>query len=93
MARMKRIERETTINFNQAQDIAEVTTADTVVMRKIDKMMEKDDRIRKEEFSNGYYKYTMPKKFVKLSCGRMLTDEQRAERSERAKNMHLKRNN
>ncbi len=92
MARMKRIERETVINFNQAQDIAEITTADTVVMRKFDKMMDKDDSIRKEEVSNGYIKYTMPKKFVKFSVARKLTDEQRAEISERAKNMRLKRN-
>ena len=92
MVGLSRYEQEVIINFNAAEDTAELYTADTVWMRKLDKLVEQNP----EQFKPGRvetYKgevvakrYSFPKRFITIrskDMKRELTDEQRAELAER----------
>lgn len=85
MSKLSRIERETVINYNQAEDMAVMTTADTVVIRRMKKLAEKNDKITERKLSSEFVEFTFPKKWVKVRLPREMTDEQRQAASERAK--------
>lgn len=85
MSKLKRIERETVITFNENEDLAVVTTADRTVIRKIKKLMEENDSISASQVSKEVWQFGMPKKFLKFRLPRKMTDEQRKAASERAK--------
>lgn len=85
------IERETIINFNAAEDTAEVYTADPVYIRKLDKLCEQFPDTYKfmEEPSAKRCKesktYSMPKRLVKFRSPitREISEEQREALAER----------
>ena len=90
--RLSRYEQETIINFNAEEDTAEIYTADSVWIRKLDKLVEQNP----EQFGPGRTellegeviakRYSFPKRFITIrskDVKRKLTDEQRAELAER----------
>ncbi len=92
MAGLSRYEQEVTIGFNAAEDTAELYTADSVWMRKLDKLVEQNPEQFKpgrEETYKGEVvakRYSFPKRFITIrskDVKRELTDEQRAELAER----------
>lgn len=89
MSKLSRIERETVINYNQAEDMAVMTTADTVVIRRMQKLADKSDKIFVEQENEHDWKFTFPKKWLKVQLPRQMTVEQRQAASERA-NVYLK---
>lgn len=82
---MIRYEQETIINYNQEEILAELYTCDASLIRKLNKLCEKHSTItvtKSDEYSKTY---SFPKKWVKIRPPRQLSDEKRAELSERAK--------
>lgn len=85
------IERETIINFNAAEDTAEIYTADPVYIRKLDKLCEQFPDTYKfmEDLSAKQCKesktYSMPKRLVKFRSPvtREISEEQREALAER----------
>lgn len=90
MSKLSRIERETVIIYNQAEANATMTTADTVVIRNMRNLVEKDSRIISKQISSEVWEFIIPKKLVKVKLPRQMTEEQRQAASERAK-VNLKR--
>lgn len=97
MANLSRYEQETIINFNAADDTAELYTADPVWMRKLDKLAEQNPgqfKVGRSERCEGTViakRYLFPKKLITVRSKvvkRDLTDEQREKLSERMKEMH-----
>lgn len=91
------VEREVVITFNAAEDIADIYTADPVYIRKMDKLVaqnpEQFKEIRQEKLGGKVVakRYEFPKRFVTIrskDTKRELTEEQRAEMSERMKRLH-----
>lgn len=83
---LSKVEMETIISFNAAEDTAELYTADPVWIRKLDKLVAQNP----EQFKPGRVdtcqgevvakRYSFPKKFIALrSRKKQLTDEQREE--------------
>lgn len=82
-------ETETNINFNDDENLANVYTCNKALIRKIDKLLEREQEIVcicSDEYSKTY---TMPKSYIKIRTPIRLSDEKRQEMSQRAKaNMH-----
>lgn len=83
---LSKVEMETIISFNAAEDTAELYTADPVWMRKLDKLAAQNPeqfKLGRVETRQGEIvakRYSFPKKFVAIrSREKQLTDEQRAE--------------
>ena len=90
-------EKEATINFNAAEDFAEVFTADPVYMRKLDKLCQEHpkDFIHVED-SKVYGEivgkmYRIPKKAVRFRPKRELTEEQKENARQRGLALFAKR--
>lgn len=82
---MTREEQETTITFDRASDEATIYTADPVMMRKIDKLLDSGASVavvREDAFSRTY---RCPSKWVKMVPPRQYSKEQREKMSQRAK--------
>lgn len=94
------IERETIINFNAAEDTAEVYTADPVYIRKLDKLCEQFPDTYKfmAELSAKRCKesktYLMPKRLVKFwsPVTRKISEEQREALAERLRKARESKN-
>lgn len=84
-------EQETTISWYRRDAVASVYTSDNTMLTKMKKLMGKSGDCKLKEISwnkDGKpvgYKFEVPVKFIKLHSPRMLTDEQRAEMAERAR--------
>lgn len=87
-----KIEQETLISFNAAEDMAELYTADPVMIRRMDKIVEKNPEQFKSEVHSRYKEevyamnYIFPKRFVSIrtkDVTRTLSEEQRKECGER----------
>lgn len=74
---LSRIERETYINFNDEENEAVLCTYNSTWLRKLDELSlnYSDFVCRKRE--ERYGEYVFPKKFVRISRPKNLTDEQR----------------
>lgn len=83
-------ERETIINYNQAEKEANVNTYDPALIRKLDKLAEERDDIIKNRAGD----YTFPKSWIKVRppIKRNMTEEQRAALSRRMTDMHDRQN-
>lgn len=83
-----RLEQETIVNFNAAEDIASVYTADPVYMRKLDKLCEREPMSYKlvKQDKDGKW-YEMPKRLVRFATTRIMTDEQKEAAAERMRKM------
>ena len=87
-----KIEQETQINFNAAEDTAELYTADPVMIRRMNKLVGQNPEQFKSEVHSRYQgkvygmNYTFPKRFVTIRTKdvvRKMSDEQRKESAER----------
>nr|DAK96106.1 MAG TPA: Guanine nucleotide exchange factor synembryn [Caudoviricetes sp.] len=83
-----RLEQETIVNFNAAEDTASVYTADPVYMRKLDKLCEREPASYKlvKQDKDGKW-YEMPKRLVRFATSRIMTDEQKEAAAERMRKM------
>jgi hypothetical protein len=83
-----RLEQETIVNFNAAEDTASVYTADPVYMRKLDKLCEREPASYKlvKQDKDGKW-YEMPKRLVRFATTRIMTDEQKEAAAERMRKM------
>lgn len=83
-------EKETIIVFNEAEGLAVVETPNVRIKKALKQLIdEHSDKIivEHDEDENGFISVKVPKKWIKIRGPRVLTDEQRAEYSERAKKM------
>ena len=82
---MERIEKETTINFNEAESTATIYTHNVALRHKLEKLAAErpaDCKLQKK-YSDNVVEYIVPKRWVKVNAGALLTEEQRKKRSER----------
>lgn len=95
-----RIEQETQINFNAAEDTAELYTADPVMIRKMDKLVEQNPEQFKGEVHSRYegkiygMNYIFPKRFVVIRTKdivRNMSEEQRQKAREQMQRFHDKK--
>lgn len=91
---LTRAEMETIINFNEADDKAEIYTYNGRLIRKLTEYAAQRPKecVLCQPDASGAHKFIFPKKWVKVNASRILTDEQREEMSERAKRMLANRN-
>lgn len=89
-----KIEQETQISFNAAEDTAELYTADPVMIRKMNKLVEENPEQFQGKVHSRYQGkpyamlYTLPKRFVVIRTKdrhSTMTEEQRIRASERMK--------
>ena len=85
MYTLTREETETNINYNDAEDMAQVYTCNKALIRRIEKMMQNTSTIIEERRDECSRTYLIPKKYIKVQIPRFLTEEKRKELSERAK--------
>lgn len=84
---MTRLEQETIINFNEAEPTATIYTHNGALTRKLEALADQRpaEAKRGRIFSDGGREYIVPKRWVKVNAGPILTKEERERRSERAK--------
>lgn len=84
---MTRLEQETIINFNEAEPTATIYTHNGALTRKLEALADQRpaEVKRGRIFSDGGREYIVPKRWVKVNAGLILTQEERERRSERAK--------
>jgi len=92
-----KIEQETQISFNAAEDKAELYTADPVMIRKMNKLVEENPEQFQGKVHSRYQGkpyamlYTLPKRFVVIRTKdrrNTITEEQRARARELMKQYH-----
>ncbi|MEY8409960.1 hypothetical protein AALB51_01790 [Lachnospiraceae bacterium 62-26] len=97
MYHQSREEQETIINYDRAGDMANLYTADPVMLRKIDNLVKNNPeqfQERRQFKYNGQIiakDYTFPKRFITIrtkDIERNISQERRAELSERMKNIN-----
>ena len=89
---MKRLEKETIINYNEVEQEANIYTHSISLMARLDKLCndfpKKYRLIEKDEFSKTYM---VSKKYIKIAKPRPeLTEEQKAQAGERLKRYRAK---
>ncbi len=90
---LSRIEQETIVNSNNAEKMAEVYTADPVMIRKLDKMVEKYPntyKVIKQDDESKTYQF--PKKLIRFGAPvtRVYTEEEKAKLREQLNNIRKK---
>jgi hypothetical protein len=89
-------EKETIILFNEADNTASVTTFNGALIRKLSALCETrpDEATGKGPDESGEFTFTIPKRWIRVNAGQILTDEQKLERSDRGKRnaAHFTRN-
>ena len=93
MNQLTRIEQETIVNANAEEKMAEVYTADPVMIRKLDKMVEKypdQYKVIKEDDVSKTYQF--PKKLIRFGAPvtRVYTEEEKAKLREQLNNIRKK---
>lgn len=89
--KLTKIEKETIILFNEAEQTAGISTYNSVLIKRLDGFCNtRPDEIKLiSTGSTGCREYELPKKWIKINVGIQLSDEQRAIRSERGKQAAL----
>ena len=84
---MTRFEVATIIDFNEAEAEANVYTHNAALCRKLEALADQrpEEVKRGRVFKNGGREYVIPKRWVKVDAGPILTEEERERRRERAK--------
>lgn len=83
------IERETVILYNQAEKEARVCTEDPVLIRKLTSILRSGNvLINMVSERDGYLEVLVPKKWVKVSPPRQLTEDQKVRARERMMAFH-----
>ena len=75
--KLSKLERETTISFNEAESTADVYTCSKAVMKRLAELSLKNSdiyRVREDEYSQTYI---IPKKIIKFNIPRELSEEER----------------
>ena len=85
MANLTKYEQETIINYNNEEKVASIFTYDKSLIRKLDVRLSDYPDIKLIKRGEDWAEYQLPKKWIKVSFPRQLTDEQRAEMSNRMK--------
>lgn len=80
---MLNIEKETSINFNDAENEAVICTYNAAWMRKLDALCERHEGFSVRKREEGYREYVVPKKYVTVRGPREMTEEQRLKSAER----------
>lgn len=81
-------ERETIFNFNEGEDVASIFTHSRALRRKLDKLAEdrpEDCKLRSVSRDGQAAEYYIPKKWIKISPPRQISQAQREKMRERAK--------
>ena len=81
---MTKFEQETIFSYNQAEENCHCYTCDQSLIRKLDKLCQKDSRVTEGKSGDGYKEYNFPKKWLSVKLPRQLTEEKRAELRNRA---------
>lgn len=87
---LTKYEQETIFSYNQEEDFAIVDTCDKKLIRKLDKLCEKLSTITVENQNRDGKIYKLPKKWIKISTPRQLSEKTRKELAERAKSNFVK---
>ena len=87
MAKYTKYEQETIFNYNQEEKTASCYTHDPALIRKLDRICEKDEAITVSREGDGWKEYTFPKSWLKVRPPRQLSDEQRQNLANRMKSM------
>ena len=85
---LTRYEQETIINFNEAETTASVYTHNSTLRRRLEQLAKdrpEDCRLYRESHDGKAVEYYIPKKWLKVNPGPMLTAERRAEMAEAAR--------
>lgn len=82
---MLKIERETIINFNEAEATASVYTYNGALRRRLEKLAEERPEECKMIGSGQAADYIIPKGWIKINPTRQMSEEQRKILAERAK--------
>lgn len=85
--KLTRYEKETIINFNEAEATANIYTHNGGLIRKLDALADQrpEDAKRGRSFPDGGREFTIPKHWVKVNASRILTEEQKADIAARFK--------
>lgn len=84
---MTRLEQGTIINFNEDEPTATIYTYNGALTCKLEALADQrpEEAKRGRSFPDGGGEYTIPKRWVKVNAGPILTEEERERRRERAK--------
>lgn len=86
MRKLTKEEQETIIIFNEQDKTASVSTYNVALYRKLERLyQERPDECVKRERQNGIDEYIVPKKWIKISPPKKLSDEVKAKAAERLK--------
>jgi hypothetical protein len=80
-----RDERETTINFNDSDSIAYVTTCNIPIIKRLIELESVSDEVKFVSADDYEVEYQIPKRLVTFSKPRSMTEEQKAAATERLK--------
>ena len=80
---MLNIEKETSINFNDAENEAVICTYNAAWLRKMDALCGRHEGFSVRKREEGYGEYVIPKKYVTVRGPREMTEEQRVKSAER----------
>lgn len=80
---MLNIEKETSINFNDAENEAVICTYNAAWLRKMDALCGRHEGFSARKREEGYGEYVIPKKYVTVRGPREMTEEQRMKSAER----------
>ena len=85
--KLTRYEKETIINFNEAEATANIYTHNGGLIRKLDALADQrpEEAKRGRSFPDGGREFTVPKRWVKVNASRTLTEEQKADIAARFK--------
>lgn len=83
MTNLTKYEQETIILYNNEEKTATISTCDRSLIRKLDRRLADYSEIQRTKSGEDFAEYILPKKWIKISFPRQLTDEQRAEMSNR----------
>lgn len=84
---LSKIEQETVVLFNEAEPTASIYTYNGALKRKLTGLCHTrptEARLTKDD-GRGGLTFEVPKRWIKVNASRLLTEEQKKERAERAK--------
>lgn len=84
---MEAIERETYINFSDAEDTATLCTFNRAWLNRMDKLAAKSDDVQVKIRRENYGEYLFPKKLVAVKTPRITSEKERTRLSEHARNV------
>ena len=92
MARLTKYEQETIFNYNQEEKDCTLYTCDPALIRKMDKLIASGEEITVEKRTDSSAEYRFSKKAIKVRFPRKLSEEKRAELTERMRNIRKEQN-